>query len=219
MSNKLAIFDLDGTLLNTLGDLAAGCNHMLAQRNLPQHSFEQYCYFVGNGVTRLVERALPENMRTPEYVDAARADFVAYYSENINNYTKPYGGVITMLQRLTEAGVTLAVASNKFHEGTIKLMEKHFGDFEFKAVYGNREGFPLKPDPALLQLIMAECGEFEPQQCYMIGDSGVDMQTATAAGVHAIGVSWGFRDCEELEVNGAEVICHSAAEVVEQILR
>ena len=214
MSKKLIIFDLDGTLLNTIGDLAACCNYMLSLRGLEQHSYADYCGFVGNGVKRLVERALPEHLRTAEYVDAAREDFVEYYYEHIDDYTMPYMGIVEMVNELAAKGVKLAVASNKFHSGTVKLVEKFFEGVEFVAVCGNREGFPLKPDPAVLQHIMEQCGA-AAEDTYMVGDSGVDMQTALSAGVHAVGVSWGFRSTEELKQCGAEFIANSAAEFME----
>ena len=122
MDTKLMIFDLDGTLLDTIGDLAACCDHVLAARGLPLHTYEEYCGFVGNGVMRLVERALPEELRTPETVAAVRADFVAYYTEHIDRFTRPYEGIPELLRELVQRGVRLAVASNKFHIGTEKLV-------------------------------------------------------------------------------------------------
>lgn len=216
MSKKLVIFDLDGTLLNTIGDLAACCNHMLRQRGLEEHSYEEYCHFVGNGVTRLVERALPESLRTTDYIAAARKDFVEYYYDNIDNYSVAYDGVHELLQRCVDAGATLAVASNKFHSGTNRLIEKFFGDIEFAAIYGNRDGFPLKPDRAIIDLIMEQCGA-TADNTYMVGDSGIDIQTARAAGVHAIGVSWGFRDRQELVESGAEYIADNTEELFDAI--
>lgn len=216
MSKKLVIFDLDGTLLNTIGDLAACCNHMLRQRGLEEHSYEEYCHFVGNGVTRLVERALPESLRTTDYIAAARKDFVEYYYDNIDNYTVAYDGVHELLQRCVDAGATLAVASNKFHSGTNRLIEKFFGDIEFAAIYGNRDGFPLKPDRAIIDLIMEQCGA-TADNTYMVGDSGIDIQTARAAGVHSIGVSWGFRDRQELVESGAEYIADNTEELFDAI--
>lgn len=216
MSKKLVIFDLDGTLLNTIGDLAACCNHMLRQRGLEEHSYEEYCHFVGNGVTRLVERALPELLRTTDYIAAARKDFVEYYYDNIDNYTVAYDGIHELLQRCVDAGATLAVASNKFHSGTNRLIEKFFGDIEFAAIYGNRDGFPLKPDRAIIDLIMEQCGA-TADNTYMVGDSGIDIQTARAAGVHSIGVSWGFREREELVESGAEYIADNTEELFDAI--
>ena len=123
---RLAIFDLDGTLLNTIGDLAVSCNAVLALRGLPQHSYEDYCRFVGNGIMRLVERALPEALRTPYTVDAVRRDFVAYYLAHIDEHTLPYEGIPELLDELQRRGVRLAVASNKFQAGTEKLIGRYF---------------------------------------------------------------------------------------------
>ena len=146
MSNKLVIFDLDGTLLNTIGDLAVACDHMLKLRNLPTHSYAEYCSFVGNGTLRLVERALPEELREEDYVKAARADFLAYYIEHIDNFTKPYNGIIDLVDELQKRGYKLAVASNKFQAGTEKLIKKFFPAIDFVNICGNREGAGLS-DP------------------------------------------------------------------------
>ena len=217
MSNKLVILDLDGTLLNTIGDLAHCCNHMLSLRGLDPHSYDEYCTFVGNGVTRLVERALPEHLRTAEYVASARKDFVEYYYNNIDSHTVVYKGVAEMIKALAEAGVTLAVASNKFHDGTVRLIERFFGQYEWSAIYGNREDFPLKPDPAIVDLIVEQCGATK-EKTFMIGDSGVDLKTAKDAGVHSIGVTWGFRPREELTENGAEYIVDTPEDILKIVL-
>jgi len=214
---KLAIFDLDGTLLNTIGDLAEGCNYMLALRGLVPHSREEYRFMVGNGILRLVERALPEGLRSAEYVAEARRDFVAYYTDHIDRYTHPYEGIYEVLRTLQDEGWAMAVASNKFDEGTQKLVRGMFPDIHFAVVYGNREGFPLKPDAALLELIMKECGA-TAETTYMIGDSGVDIQCAKNAGVHSIGCTWGFRPRTELEEFGADYIVDAPSEIL-QVLR
>ena len=205
MAQKLAIFDLDGTLLDTIGDLAEACNYMLSLRGLGSHTCEEYAKMVGNGILNLVKRALPEEMRTDEYVAAARADFLDYYTVNIDRYTHPYDGIREVLHTLQNEGWSLAVASNKFDEGTQKLVRTIFPDIHFSAVYGNKEGFPLKPDAALLKLIMNEC-HATIATTWMIGDSGVDIQTAKNTGVRSIGCSWGFRPRTELEEFGADYI-------------
>ena len=213
-ANRLAIFDLDGTLLDTIGDLAAACNHMLALRGLGLHTREEYTKMVGNGVLNLVTRALPEELRTPDYIEAARQDFLEYYVAHIDCFTQPYDGIREVLSQLQRDGWTMAVASNKFHEGTKVLVENIFSDIDFKVVYGNREGFPLKPDKALLDLIIAECGA-TVETTVMIGDSGIDMQTAKNAGVRSIGCSWGFRPREDLETNGADHIINRPIELLD----
>lgn len=211
--NKLAIFDLDGTLLDTIGDLAEACNYMLSLRGLAPHTREEYHKMVGNGILKLVERALPEELRSTEYVLAAREDFLAYYVEHIDCYTRPYDGIREVLHTLQEEGWTLAVASNKFDDGTQRLVRSIFSEVEFKAIYGNRENFPLKPDAALIELIMEECGAVR-ETTTMIGDSGVDMQTAKNGGVRSIGCTWGFRSREELEQNGADIIVDNPLEIL-----
>lgn len=216
MTNRLAIFDLDGTLLDTIGDLAEACNHMLALRGLEQHTREEYHKMVGNGILKLVERALPEHLRSTEYILAAREDFLAYYVEHIDCYTRPYEGIREVLHTLQEEGWTLAVASNKFDSGTKQLIASIFPEVAFKAIYGNREGYPLKPDAALVELIMRECGA-EREATTMIGDSGVDMQTAKNGGVRSIGCMWGFRSRTELEENGADIIVDTPLEILQAL--
>ena len=141
------IFDLDGTLLNTIGDLAVACNAVLAMCGLPQHTYDEYCHFVGNGIMRLVERALPEELRTPYTVAAVRADFVKYYTEHIDVYTKPYEGIPELVAEIARRGIRIAVASNKFQAGTEKLIRLFFPGVEFAAVFGQREGVCSSPTP------------------------------------------------------------------------
>lgn len=213
LNTELVIFDLDGTLLDTIGDLAVACNAVLALRGLPQHSYEEYCHFVGNGIMRLVERALPEELRTPYTVAAVRADFVKYYTEHIDTYTKPYEGVPELMTELVRRGIRVAVASNKFQAGTEKLVRLFFPGVDFAAVLGQREGVPLKPDPAVVGEILARTG-VDGERVLYVGDSGVDMQTAAAAGVRSVGVTWGFRDRAELVGAGAQHIVDRPAEIL-----
>ncbi|MBQ3260797.1 MAG: HAD family hydrolase [Alistipes sp.] len=210
---KLAIFDLDGTLLNTIGDLAASCDAVMQLNGLPQHTTDEYRQMVGRGILRLVEAAIPESMRSPEYVEKVRRDFVAYYLDHIDLHTYPYEGVEDLIKVLVERGVKIAVASNKFQAGTERLIRSFFPDVEFVAVLGQRVGVPLKPDPQIDLEIMAVAG-VEPSETIHIGDSGVDMQTAHAAGVRAVGVTWGFRSREELAENQANVIADTPQEIL-----
>ena len=214
MKNRLAIFDLDGTLLDTIGDLAEACNYMLSLRELGSHTREEYAKMVGNGILNLVKRALPEELRTDEYVMAARADFLDFYTANIDRHTRPYDGIYEVLRTLQDEGWSLAVASNKFDEGTQKLVRTIFPDIHFSAIYGNKEDFPLKPDAALLDLIIKEC-DADIATTWMIGDSGVDIQTAKNAGVRSIGCSWGFRPRTELEEFGADYIVDAPSEILQ----
>jgi len=214
MTTDLVIFDLDGTLLDTIGDLAVACNAVLALRGLPQHSYEEYCGFVGSGIMRLVERALPEPLRTPENVALVRADFVRYYTEHIDVRTKPYAGIPELLAELVRRGVQLAVASNKFQAGTEKLVRRFFPDIPFAAILGQRPDVPLKPSPAVVKEILALTGAPRDRVLY-VGDSGIDMQTAAAAGVRSAGVTWGFRTREELVGAGAQHLVDRAGELLE----
>lgn len=213
MNTRLVIFDLDGTLLNTIGDLAVACNAVLERRGLPLHTYAEYCHFVGNGIMRLVERALPEPMRTPETVAAVRADFVKYYTEHIDAHTQPYAGIPELVAELGRRGVAMAVASNKFQTGTEKLVRLFFPGVAFAAVFGQRSDVPLKPDPAVVEEILALTGVAREEVLY-VGDSGVDIETAAAAGVRSAGVTWGFRDRAELVEAGARQIVDKPAELL-----
>ena len=213
MNTELAVFDLDGTLLHPIGDLAVACNTALALRGLPQHSYDEYCGFVGSGIMRLVERALPEPLRSPENVALMRADFVRYYTAHIDVYTKPYDGIPELLAELAQRGVRLAVASNKFQAGTERLIARFFPDIPFGPVLGQREGVSLKPDPAVVEEILAATGAARERTVF-VGDSGIDILTAKAAGVRSIGVSWGFRTRTELEQAGADHIVDRAGELI-----
>lgn len=210
---RLVIFDLDGTLLDTIGDLAASCNHTLEQFGHPTHPIAAYPMFVGNGIAKLVERALPAECREAEYVERVRRSFVEYYRAHIADYSYPYDGVVNLLDELAERGVMMAVASNKFHEGTVALIDHFFGCERFVAVYGQREGVPIKPDPTVVEQIVAEAGVRREEVLY-VGDSGVDMRTAVAADVRSVGVTWGFRSREELIETGAVHLVDRAEEIL-----
>ncbi|MBR5850234.1 MAG: HAD-IA family hydrolase [Alistipes sp.] len=213
MATRLVIFDLDGTLLNTIGDLAEAANRMLAERNLPQHDYATYRTFVGNGISRLVERALPEAMRSTEELAAARNEFLAYYIEHIDCKSCPYEGIPALLATLQERGIQMAVASNKFQEGTERLVRSFFPTIHFETVFGQRPEVPLKPDPAVVNEILSLTA-IDPSEALYVGDSGVDMRTARAAGVRSVGVSWGFRQRAELIEQGADHLIDGAEELL-----
>lgn len=213
---KLVIFDLDGTLLNSIDDLAVATNYALSKFGHPVHDVAAYRYFVGNGITKLVERALPENVRTEEHIAAVRAEFVAYYSAHKTNLTRPYDGICELLDALKQRGFILAVASNKFDDATKLLVSHYFGAEMFDVVLGQREGIPVKPDPAIVRDILL-CTGVSPDAVLYIGDSGVDMQTARNAGVCGVGVTWGFRSRQELEENGARFIIDRPQQISELI--
>jgi phosphoglycolate phosphatase len=168
---------------------------------------------VGGGIKRLVERALPASLASDDaYVEECVAQFRRYYVDNIDRHTVPYEGMHELLKELTECGIKVAVASNKFQHGTDRLVAKFFGDIAFVAIEGNREGAPLKPDPAIVHNILREAG-VEPSQAIMVGDSGIDIRTAAAAGIASVGVAWGFRFAEELYDAGATDVVTTTPEL------
>ena len=210
---KLIIFDLDGTLLNTIGDLADAVDYVMRSRNLPEHTNAEYRQMVGGGIKRLVERALPTELaQNEEYVEECVAQFRRYYVDNIDRHTIPYEGITELLHKLQHDGVKMAVASNKFQHGTDRLVAKFFGDIDFVAIEGNREGAPLKPNPEIIHNILRIAG-VEPTNAVMVGDSGIDIRTAIAAGIDSIGVSWGFRFADELYATGATTVVTTAEEL------
>ena len=195
---RLVIFDLDGTLLNTIADLAAGVNHTLAAHGLPEHTIDEYTLMVGNGMRKLVMRALPDNLAADDaFVDSMLAEFLKYYADHIDVYTKPYPGIPELISALSTDGYKLAVASNKIQAGAETLISKFFPGIEFAAVMGNSPQYPLKPDAALVEYIMQKAGT-DRTHTIMVGDSGTDIQTARNAGIPIIAVSWGFRPRHEL---------------------
>ncbi|MBR3658626.1 MAG: HAD-IIIA family hydrolase [Bacteroidaceae bacterium] len=210
--NKLVIFDLDGTLLNTIADLAAGVNHTLAAHDLPQHTIDEYTLMVGNGMRKLIMRALPGELAADDaVVDSMLAEFLSYYADHIDVHTKPYPGVPELISTLSAQGYKLAVASNKIQAGAEKLIQKFFPDTDFVAVMGNSPLYPLKPDAALVEYIMDKAGT-DRAHTVMVGDSGTDIQTARNAGIPVIAVSWGFRPRHELTV--ADFIADDTSQVI-----
>ena len=210
---RLVIFDLDGTLLDTIEDLAASTNHALQLHGYPQHERAAYRYFVGNGVRKLIERALPEDARQADNINHLLQDFLAYYQTHKTVYTRPYQGIPETLAQLHAAGIQLAVASNKYHQGTLELIHHYFGEKLFSIVLGQREGIPVKPDPAIVHDILTQTALPANRTLY-VGDSGVDMQTAINSRLTSIGVTWGFRPRTELEANSADYIINSPSELL-----
>lgn len=214
MKYKLILFDLDGTLLNTIDDLGEAVNHAMRLRNFPLHTHDEYKLMVGNGVRKLVTRALPEDLREDEtLVDAALADFVDYYTAHIDIHTTPYPGMLDLVYQLHNAGVQMAVASNKFQEGTEFLIRKFFPGIPFVAVLGNRSGFPLKPDPAIVREVLQKAN-LTSADALMVGDSPTDMKTAENGGIRGVAVSWGYRP---MKSSPSLTVVDSAAELLQLI--
>lgn len=189
----LVIFDLDGTLVDTVEDLAYAVNYALSTNNLDTHSVEEYRLMVGNGVSKLVQRAMPTELQDDSSLHKKLLEiFLGYYKAHIVDKSQLYPGLYDIVYRLKERGVKVAIASNKFQEGTQTVINHFFKDIDIDAVYGVREGFPLKPNPAVVNAIVSET-KSKIENSIMVGDSGTDMQTARNAGIIGIGVAWGFR--------------------------
>lgn len=195
---RLAIFDLDGTLLNTIEDLAAACNHALTGCGCPERKLEEYNRMVGRGIYNLFRATLPEDRRNDGMVQKMADLFIPYYDRHKCDLTRPYPGIMELLGRLSAAKVKLAVASNKYQEGAESIVAAYFGQFGFVHVLGQREGRPIKPSPEIVDEIMSRTDGITRDETVYIGDSDVDMQTGKNAGVRTIGVTWGFRSREEL---------------------
>lgn len=212
MFYRTVIFDLDGTLLDTLGDLAAAGNHALSAMGLPTHETDAYRFFVGNGVPKLIERILPETSRGEASQALALSLFRRYYAEHAMERTRPYDGIVSILQTLKENGVQLGVLSNKDDAFTQSIIA-HFFPQVMDAVLGRKEGAAPKPDPTSLQNMMAELG-CSPQETLYVGDSSVDVLTAHNAGVECCGVVWGFRGQAELTSAGADALAFAPADLL-----
>ena len=209
---KLIIFDLDGTLLNTIADLAAATNFALKHFGYPVHDEKEYNFFVGNGINKLFERALPSEARTEENILKIRSKFVPYYDIHNADLSKPYSGITELLNELQNKGISVAVASNKYQSAATKLVKQFFPEIEFSAILGQREGIPSKPNPTIINDIIGITGVSRENIAY-IGDSCVDMETGRNASVTTIGVSWGFRPRKELEAYNPDFIADNCNEL------
>jgi phosphoglycolate phosphatase len=209
---SLLIFDLDGTLLDTVADLAASTNFALTQCRFPTHETSAYHFFVGNGINKLFERALPEGAKTQENILQIRQYFLEYYGAHSTELTVPYPGIINLLTEVQSAGIKIAVASNKYQQATEELIQHFFPEIKFVAVFGQRENVPTKPDPTIVYDIL-KIAEVEKADVIYIGDSGVDMSTAQNAGIDSIGVTWGFRPRAELEAFSPKYIVNKTEDI------
>ena len=214
---KAVIFDLDGTLLDTLSDLGDSMNSVLKRHDFPVHSLESYKYMIGDGVEYLVKRALPESINDTAKVREFITEYRSEYKKNWKNKTRPYDGIVELIETLRSLGLRLAVLSNKPHDSTELCIREFFPSNKFNIVLGHRPGKNPKPDPGGA-IEIAEKINLPPYQILYLGDTSVDMKTAVAAGMYPVGVLWGFRTEKELRENGAKDLINKPTELI-QILR
>ena len=211
---KTVIFDLDGTLLDSIEDIASSMNKVLESLQLPTHKIEDYKHFVGGGVDILVENALSNQSK--EIKDEVIKRFKIEYDGKLHSKTLPYDGIYELLDELKKLDINLAVLSNKPHEFTVSYVNHFFKNYDFKEVHGQKEDVPKKPDPkAALDIV--KCLDSSCENTYFIGDTKIDMQTAKNANMTAIGVLWGFRDEKELRDFGADFIVSNPLEILKII--
>lgn len=212
---SLVVFDLDGTLLNTISDLGAACNHALKRMGYSGHPISAYNFMVGNGVRKLLERAEPD--ADASAIDEMLGYFREYYDEHCCDTTQPYPGIPELLVNLRDEGVSVAVASNKYQIATDKIIGHYFPDIEFAAVKGQIPERPTKPDPSIVFSVLLE-HPTPKSEVVFVGDSAVDMETARRACVDSIGVTWGFRPVSELRKAYADHIVSTPDEILKLVL-
>ncbi len=211
---KLVIFDLDGTLLNTITDLGASCNYALRQMGYAEHPLSAYNYMVGNGVRKLIERAQPDADEAT--VERLLEYFREYYDEHCTDTTQPYPGIPELLKELTDMGVSIAVATNKYQSAAEKIINHYFPEIKWCAIMGQVEGRPIKPDPSIDFAILSEHPTSKHDTVH-VGDSAVDIETAHRACVGSIAVTWGFRPVSELRKAFPDHIVSNPAEILKHL--
>ena len=207
------LFDLDGTLLDTLEDIADSANSILAKRNFPTHNLDDYRRFVGDGLSMLITRALPPGKQTPPIIQECEQAFRNVYALNWNKKTKPYSGVFEMLDALKARSLKLAVLSNKPEDFTKRCVKEYLSQWPFEIVKGLSSSNPPKPDPTAAKQI-AHLLKIHPPDILYLGDSGVDMKTAISAGMFPVGALWGFKPQAELKHNGAQALIKHPQELL-----
>jgi len=213
MNYKTVIFDLDGTLLNSLEDIADSANSVLSNHDLPTHKPDDYKIFVGSGISELMSRALPEKEKDLDTIDDYVKEFREEYARNWNVKTKPYAGIAAMLDELVSRKIKIAVLSNKLHAFTKQCVDELLPRWKFNIVMGLQNDIPPKPDPTSA-LQIAKQLNIDPLHILYVGDSDIDMKTALAACMHPVGVLWGFRTKKELQKNGAKTLIEKPQELL-----
>lgn len=217
MKRQAVIFDLDGTLLDTLDDLADSGNHVLAQFGLPTHPVDAFRYFVGDGVGALIRRMLPDEHRDEDTITKVGQAYRQQYARRWNAKTKPYDGIASLLDSLATRGVKMGILSNKPDELTQKCVGELLSRWTFDVVMGHHEGIARKPDPGGAMQI-AKRWQVSPAEIVYVGDTSTDMQTAVAAGMFPVGVLWGFRLEEELRDGGAKALIKDPLELLDLLI-
>ncbi len=210
---RLLIFDLDGTLLNTLEDLADAANYVLQAHGFPTHPVDAYRYFVGNGMPTLIQRILPEGCKSGAVYDTCFKEFLDYYTIHMHDKTRVYEGLTQTLETLQLQGRMLAVATNKVHSALAPLMANYYPTIQWRVLLGQRQGVPVKPDPQIVYDILNEA-ECSKEETLYLGDTSVDMDTAHRAGLQAVGVLWGYRPESELVEAKADFIIKNPSEIL-----
>lgn len=213
---KAVFFDLDGTLANSLLDLAASTNYILRNHGYPEHPVSAYQYFAGDGFAKMIERAMPADIDKEAMLPLLKDEWIAYYTVHYADQTVAYDGLSDLVSELKRRGLRLAVVTNKAQEMAEIVVHKLFGD-AFDYILGLREGIPAKPDPTGVFLAMESLG-VKPEECAFVGDTGMDVAAGVNAGAFPIGVLWGFREKEELVRFGAKAFAENAAELREVLL-
>ena len=216
MKIRSVIFDLDGTLLNTIGFIASCMNSVLENRNLKTHETVAYRTFVGDGIDMLVTRALPETMRDEQTVALCKQEMLAIYDNHTAETVKPYDGIRELLFALHKQGVVISILSNKIHRYTVTAQQNILADIPFAHVYGARDAVPMKPHPAGA-LEIAQLTGIAPEETIFVGDMEADILTAKNAGMVSVGVAWGFGEEQTLINLGADYLIHHPSELLEII--
>ncbi len=217
MIYKAAIFDMDGTLVNSIADIADGVNEMLEHYNFPNHTLDEIRLMVGNGARKLIERAIPaDNAADKNFLQEALDYYNGCYAKRLTVKTRPYPGIPEMLKILKDKKISLAVCTNKQKFAADEMIYTLFPDIDFKKIVGDEPGKPKKPDPTRALEIAKKIG-IKPKEVAYFGDTAVDMETAHNAGFLSIGVTWGFRPESELRESGAEIIIHKPLEIFDSI--
>lgn len=210
MKFKAVLFDLDGTLVNSLKDLSISTNYVLEKYGFEARPEENFKYYAGDGMAKMITRAMPEE-KVEDMLQTLLADFLEHYAIHYADNTAPYDGIVELVKRLKESGLKVAVVTNKAQEAAESVITKIFGDI-FDYVMGLRPNIPAKPDPTAVFMVMEELG-VKPEECAFVGDTSMDIAAGVNAGAFPVGVLWGFREREELESAGAKAFANTADEL------